>query len=232
MTPSSERRSLAAATDATVTERDMLDLLLARYTAIRRGTIADRWARAEHVASDLGHRRTGVTKIADFIAADKYPGVPYGSALAFHGHEVKVSRADWLSERRDLTKSDAIKRYMHHWWLVISDPGIVRGAELPADWGLMVKSGSRLRAVIAAPRLDPDPLPADLSISLMAAAARTAHRDPLRRDAPTVWLDSPATWKSHADRRCGFCGEPSPCVTHQPRQCESHREAHPDHPVT
>lgn len=212
-----------AAARATVTERDMLDLLLARYTAIRRGTIADRWTRAEHVATDLGHRRSGVTKVADFIAADKYPGVPYGSALAFHGHEVKVSRPDWLSELRDLSKSEAIKRYMHHWWLVVSDPAIVRGDELPGDWGLIVKAGTRLRAVTAAPRLEPEPLPADLAISLMAAAARTAHRDPLRRDAPTVLVESSATWKSgRKSPRCGFCGEPSPCATHQPRRHAGH----------
>lgn len=43
-----------------MSEREMLDLLLDRYTNIRRGTIADRWTRAEHVASDLGHRRKGL----------------------------------------------------------------------------------------------------------------------------------------------------------------------------
>ena len=31
------------------TKRDMLNLLVERYTALRRGTIADRWIRAEHV---------------------------------------------------------------------------------------------------------------------------------------------------------------------------------------
>ncbi|MGL5442043.1 MAG: hypothetical protein ACRDDJ_06215, partial [[Mycobacterium] stephanolepidis] len=162
------------------TERDMLDLLLDRYTNVRRGTIADRWVRAEHVASDLGHRRCGLTKVADFIAADKYPGSPYGSALALHGHEVKVSRADWLAELRAPEKSHTIKRYMHYWWLVVPDPGIVKATELPEDWGLLVKSGGKLRAKVPAPRLEPDPTPLDFTIALMAAAARTAHRDPLR----------------------------------------------------
>lgn len=36
-----------------VTERDMLDLLLKRYTAIRPASIADRWVRAEHVQVSL-----------------------------------------------------------------------------------------------------------------------------------------------------------------------------------
>lgn len=50
-----------------VIERDMLDLLLARYTAIRRGTIADRWVRAEHVSSTLGHYRPGVGRVRDAV---------------------------------------------------------------------------------------------------------------------------------------------------------------------
>lgn len=193
-----------------VSEREMLDLLLKRYTAVRRGTIADRWVRAEHVPSQLGH---SPTRIADFIAADKYPGIPYGSALALHGHEVKVSRADWLTELRDLSKAEAFKRYLHHWWLVVSDAEIVKPGELPHDWGLLVKTGGTLRSKVNAPRLSPEPIPTDLSITLMSAAARTAYRDPLRRDAPTAWQD--------AGPRCGFCGEVAPCSVHQPRQVET-----------
>lgn len=190
-----------------VSEREMLDLLLKRYTAVRRGTIADRWARAEHVPSQLGH---SPTRIADFIAADKYPGIPYGTALALHGHEVKTSRADWLTELRDLTKAEAFKRYMHHWWLVVSDPQIIKPGELPHDWGLLVKTRDTLRTKVKAPRLSPEPLPTDMSITLMSAAARTAYRDPHRRDAPTAWLDT--------GPQCGFCGEPQPCSLHQPRR--------------
>jgi hypothetical protein len=195
-------------TDAQATERDLLDFLLRRYTDIRRGTIADRWTRAENVALLLGDSRK---RVADFVAADKYPGIPYGSALALHGHEVKVSRSDWLTELRDLTKAEAFKRYMHHWWLVAADKSIVNPGELPDGWGLLVKAGNMLRAVVKAPRLSPDALPTDLAISLMASAARTAHRDPLRRDAPRAHLVTDWT------PRCGFCGEPEPCAFHQPR---------------
>lgn len=194
-----------------MTEREMLDLLLARYTNIRRYTIADRWTRAEHVSSTLGHYQPGVTRIADFIAADKYPGWPYGSALAFHGHEVKVSRSDWLSELRDSTKADAWRHYMHYWWLVTADVSIVQQDELPEGWGLMVKAGAGLRIKVKAPRLTPEPLPTDMAIALMAAAARTAHREPLRRDAPVGGRSG--SWSP----LCGFCGTESPCAIHQPR---------------
>ncbi|MFV8266458.1 hypothetical protein ACNQR9_25915 [Mycolicibacterium peregrinum] len=193
------------------TERDMLDLLLNRYTNIRRGTIADRWVRAEHVASSLGY---GLKRVADFIAADRYPGMPYGVQLAFHGHEVKVSRSDWLTELKDPAKAEAFKRYMHHWWLVVPDTSIVKPGELPDGWGLLVQSGNTLRAKVAAPKLSPEPTPLDLTISLMAAAARTAYRDPLRRDAPNAVVRD---WTP----RCAFCGEVGPCPIHQPRLVES-----------
>lgn len=189
------------------TERDMLDLLLARYTSIRRGTTADRWVRAEHVRNQLGG---DTRRIADFIAIDKYPGLPYGSTLALHGHEVKVSRADWLTELRDPSKAEAFRPYMHHWWLVVSDPTIVHPGELPTGWGLIVKRGSTLRAAVQAPRHEPKPLPLDLTICIAAAAARTAHREPLHRDAPRTSVDQ--RWNV-----CSWCGNDGPCLTHQPR---------------
>lgn len=195
---------------ARVTERDMLDLLLARYTDVRRGTIADRWTRAEHVASTLC--RSEKRRVADFIAADKYPGDPRGTRLAFHGHEVKVSRSDWLTELKDPTKAEVFKRYMHHWWLAVPDASIVKPGELPDGWGLLVASGGKLRAKVKAPRLTPESLPTDLAMSLMAASARTAYREPLRRDAPVAFV---TTW----DARCAFCGEIGPCPLHQPRKC-------------
>lgn len=189
------------------TERDMLDLLLNRYSFRRPGTFADRWVRAEHVRNRLGYE---ANRIADFIAADKYPGIPYGSTLAMHGHEVKVSRSDWLVELKDPEKAEAFKRYMHHWWLVVPDASIVKPGELPADWGLLVSSPKGLRARVKAPRLTPEPMPLDLAISFASAAASTAHREPLHRDAPIAHVGS---WED----RCGFCGELSPCPIHQPR---------------
>jgi hypothetical protein len=189
------------------TERDMLDLLLDRYMTRRPGTYADRWVRAEHVRSKLEGYQT--KRIADFIAADKYL-----STVALHGHEVKVSRSDWLTELRDPDKAEAFKRYMHHWWLVVPSRDIVKPGELPEGWGLMVKSGDRLRAAVPAPRLDPEPLPLELSICLMSAAQKTAHREHLHHDAPNAFVGS---WEP----TCGWCARPAPCVQHQPRAAEA-----------
>ncbi|QOT19588.1 hypothetical protein [Paenarthrobacter sp. YJN-5] len=191
------------------TERDMLNLLLERYTAVRRGTISDRWVRAEHVKSSMGY--ADGDRIADFVAGDKYGGGAAGEKLALHGHEVKVSRADWLTELRDPSKAEAIKQYMHHWWLVVPDASIVKPGELPDGWGLLAPDGNgKLRAKKTAPRLTPEPPPLTFIISLMASAARTAHREPLHRDAPV-------TFGRRSIRHCGVCMTISPCPIHQPR---------------
>lgn len=189
-------------------ERAMLDLLLDRYTSIRRGSTSDRWIRAEHVGSNMGNDSK---RIADFIAVDKYPS----SGLALHGHEVKVSRADWLSELRTPAKAESFTRYMNYWWLVVPDSTIVKQGELPAGWGLLVKSGDKLRARVPAPKLAPAPLPIELSLSLTSAAVRTANREPLRRDAPLARPDG-------APPSCSACRRVAPCAIHQPR---AHRAA-------
>lgn len=101
------------------TERQMLDMLHARYSFVRRGTTARRYAVAEHVTNTGQTMGSGtIERIADFLAQDTYrnPYAPDGRAATYsfnelrqyvpngefrqplHGHEVKVSRSDWLRE--------------------------------------------------------------------------------------------------------------------------------------
>jgi hypothetical protein len=190
------------------TEREVLDLLLARYNTDRSGAVADRWVRAEHVQSSQSFGREQI-RIADFLAIDKWQ-----SSHAIYGHEVKVSRADWLSELRDPSKAQAIMRFCTYWYLVVPTASIVKPGELPAGWGLMVQAGSRLRIRHKAPELTPEPLTLDFTASLVHAVQRTACREPLHRDARTF-----TTWteKGGTIRRCQACGETSPCQLHQPR---------------
>lgn len=188
------------------TERDMLDLLLNRYNTERRGTIADRYVRAEHVRSTQKLGR--FCSIADFIAIDKY-----AAHQSLIGHEVKVSRADWLTELRDPTKAERIKRYCDYWYLVVSDASIVRADELPEGWGLMVKAGNRLRIKHRAPKLTPEVMTLDFVAGLAAAAQRTAYREPLHRPARTIQL-----WRERQQdviSACQSCGQPAPCQLHQ-----------------
>lgn len=158
------KRGPEAAALARLTEADMLDLLTRRYSA-EYGN-GSRYVCARHVRSHAGFeaRRT-----ADFIAVDTWP-----SHLALHGHEVKVSRADWLTELRQPEKAKEFTPYMHYWWLVVSDASYVREGELPAGWGLMAVQGSVLRVVRQAPRQNPALLTTTRLAALLRAVAKTA----------------------------------------------------------
>jgi hypothetical protein len=166
------------------TERQMLDYLHKRYSfEIGNGR---RYAVAEHVKDDAGfyHKR-----VADFISIDCWPG-GQGDGIQLHGHEVKVSRSDWLHELKDPEKAEAFKRYMDRWWLVVPDLAIVKPFELPEDWGLLslvketipgwgshpTRAGFQLRVKVQAPRLSPEPLPKPMLATLMRATAKTAKR--------------------------------------------------------
>jgi len=153
------------------TERMVLDLLNRRYD-VRVGN-GERYARAEHVRSGAGF---DASRTADFIAMDLWPS----KGLRLHGHEVKVSRSDWLTELRDPSKAEEFKRFMDHWWLVVSDRGIVRD-DLPDGWGLMAPDASgRLRVVKSAPKLKAEPMPRTMWAALLRAVGKTAVREAKR----------------------------------------------------
>ncbi|MFJ6044477.1 hypothetical protein [Brachybacterium paraconglomeratum] len=156
-----------------VTERDMLDLLHDRFSQTSQSS-SRRYACAEHVASHSGWTtadgRYGDPRRADFIAQDCWSH----QGLLLHGHEVKVSRSDWLVELRDPSK--AVTRYCDRWWLVAADRSIVRD-DLPDGWGLLApgKDG-RLRVFKRAPALTPDPISPTFRAALLRATAATNHR--------------------------------------------------------
>jgi hypothetical protein len=110
-------------------ERHVLDLLHQRYGQTYGNGF--RYAVAEHVRSHGGFdaRRT-----ADFVAMDLWPS----KGFALHGHEVKVSRSDWLGELRQPEKSAEFIPYMTYWWIVAGHNDIVRKDELPPGWGLLI----------------------------------------------------------------------------------------------
>lgn len=107
-------------------------------------------------------------RIADFVAVDAWGRDKH----AVIGHEIKVSRADWLAELRAPEKAEAWKRYCRRWWLVVPDEDIVRD-DLPKDWGLIVVRHSLACAVVAAPPLKPEPMPWSIAARLMRAVAQT-----------------------------------------------------------
>ena len=76
---------------------------------------------ASHVRSDAGwdSKRT-----ADFMAFDTCN--TGGNGLAYTGHEIKCSRADWLTELKSPEKSQEFIQHCDYWYLVVSDSGIVK----------------------------------------------------------------------------------------------------------
>lgn len=172
-----------AASMTKYTERQMLDYLHTRYSQTNPGN-GPRWACAEHVKNQAGFF---AGRSADFMAVDCWPG----GGIELHGHEVKVSRSDWLRELKNPAKAEAFTKYVDRWWVVAPDTTIVKPDELPPGWGLItlvnhtVYSGRyamprttemRLRTRVQATRLEPDPLPREMLATLMRAAVRTTKR--------------------------------------------------------
>ena len=143
----------------------LLGLLRKRYGQISAG--AYRYAYAHHVPNDPAFP----TRVADFIAMDCWRS----GKFALHGHEIKVSRADWLTELRDPAKAMAFRPYVHYWWLVAAHPSIIQPIELPEGWGLLVRSGTGLRALVKARYQEPRPMPTSMLAALVRAVAKTAR---------------------------------------------------------
>lgn len=158
------------ATAEAMTERQMLDLLHARYgqKSYNGAVEAERYVRAEHVRASAGFDR----RTADFIAYDTWES----SKFAVHGVEVKVSRSDWLRELKDPAKAGPFMAWCSHWWLAVPDRAMVKPGELPDGWGLLA-GRTLLRAAVSAPRRDVAPIPPGSIAALLRAAVKTAARD-------------------------------------------------------
>ena len=155
-----------------LTEREMLDLLHQRYghVSYNGGVPKPRYVKAEHVRAASGFDR----RTADFVAIDTWAS----GKCAIHGHEVKVSRSDWLRELKDPGKSAACMAWCTYWWLAIPDRSIVKDGELPPGWGLMVARPYggilEMRQVVKAPARAVPPIAPESLASLLYAVAKTA----------------------------------------------------------
>ncbi len=161
--------SLPDGTLARLTERVMLDWLRThRYSGVHGNGY--RWVFATHVPDAAGFDGS---RTADAVAMDMWAS----KGRELHGHEVKVSRADWLRELRQPDKAQAVAKYMDRWWLVVPDAKIVHAGELPADWGMVVVTATGARTVKKPPRRTPLPLSRDFVAGLMRATMKTARAD-------------------------------------------------------
>ncbi|ALM17638.1 hypothetical protein [Mycobacteroides abscessus] len=135
-----------------------------------------------------GNGSWGASARADAI----YVGFTTSSGRILIGHELKISRADWLNELNKPGKADQWADQCHAWYLVVNDPTIVKTGELPAGWGLMSPGPSRTRMDIhTSAAVKPDHTPSwDAVRSVMAridtlraneVAAAVESRDQARR---------------------------------------------------
>lgn len=136
-------------------------------------TIAERYGLDPDEGSER-HRQylarpAGVRRI-DVVAM----GLWRSTGHVVHGIELKVSRSDWLKERRQPQKAEAAVRTCDYWWLAAGDASIVKDGELPEGWGLLVPHGRGLRAVTQ-PTRNPDPVRSPSWMASMVIAAATQH---------------------------------------------------------
>jgi len=125
--------------------------------------------------------------------------------LTIEGFEIKSVRSDWLRELQDRSKAATFERYCHHWWIVAS-PGIVKLAELPAEWGLMEPAGNGLRVKSAPSLRKPDQMPLTMLSALIrkaiggqdaTRAIATARREGLRQGKELARKERKAAVASH-----------------------------------
>lgn len=155
------------------TEESMLALLEKRYRGEERGN-GPAWAFIPKVRNAAGFN---ATRTIDALAMSLWPS----RGLEIHGHEIKVSRADWLRELKDPAKAEAFARHVDRWWLVVSDATIVKDGELPPTWGLMVATGRGLVVRVQAPELpatDAPWMPRSFLAALLRSATRTQDVTP------------------------------------------------------
>lgn len=160
------------------TEASMLALLEKRYRGEVRGN-GPAWAFVPKVRNAAGFQ---ATRTIDAIAMSLWPS----RGLEIHGHEIKVSRADWLRELKDPAKAEAFTDLCDRWWLVVSDAAIVKEGELPPTWGLIVVRGSSLAVKVQAPQLpatDSPWMPRTFLAALLRSATRTNEVTPAEVEA-------------------------------------------------
>lgn len=122
------------------------------------------WALFFEVLDATGARHT---RSADAVAMNTWPS----RGLAMHGHEIKVSRSDWLSELKRPGKAEAIAKFCDYWWLV-APREIVQPGELPETWGLICPFGDTLKIERQAVKMEAQPITRQFAASLLRNAAR------------------------------------------------------------
>ncbi len=150
--------------------------------------LRERYAAPEYALLPQVRNRTGFSntvRTADAIVMSLYPS----RGLDLMGFEIKVSRSDWLVEKKNPAKAEEIARFCDRWWLVVGDENIVAPGELPSTWGLLVpRKGGGLLEKVEAPKLDAAPMSRKFMASIMRSTA-DAQKDYVARAEISDKLD-------------------------------------------
>lgn len=145
-----------------ITAKDMEKYLSDRYYDSRQ------WVFLTQVRSSTG----GANRIADAMAFNMYGSTGY----EIIGFEIKVSRSDFLSELKDMSKSDEIMSYCDKWYLVVSDEKIVQEGELPKNWGLLIIKNGKLVQKVRATIQKTAPMPLSFIASILRRSGNEVER--------------------------------------------------------
>lgn len=144
------------ATDTKLSTHDVRIALRSRYAEG-----VGKWVCVEEVGDTTG----GANRRCDFMAM----GCWRSAGLYLHGHELKISRADWQKELQDVQKADAFAKHCHYWWLVFANKA-AQLEEVPVTWGVIEVLPSGVTKVRRqAPKQTPDLLPWAMLASLLRA---------------------------------------------------------------
>lgn len=136
--------------------------------------LAARYAPPEYATLFNVKNRTGYgggsDRFCDALAMNLYPS----RGLEVLGFEVKVSRGDWIKERDEPAKAEAIARFCDRWYLVVGDTAVLKDGELPAGWGLLVPDRGGLKVAKEAPKLEAQPLDRRFIAAMLRRATETS----------------------------------------------------------
>lgn len=146
----------------------------------------------------------------DFLAVACWQSLGF----AVHGHEIKVSRSDWLRELKKPHKARFSMARCDYWWLA-APPGVAKPEEIPLGWGFIELGPNGFRVIMKAPRLrtklERNRLLLDGSPNLdffnreafAMMARRYAYADADREALLSGFTEDPQPWLDEAATRTG-----------------------------
>lgn len=126
------------------------------------------------------------------------------SGQLLRGHEVKVSRADWLHELDQPEKAEFWSSQCHEWWLVTPVTEIVALGELPPGWGHMVpdpRSKTRFKVLVRADRKTDAHAPSWLAVRSILARIDSLTQADRREERQQIEREARAKAEADLDRR-------------------------------